>query len=424
MTGSPKRLAARVAFLMLALASISQAATYYVSPNGSSGNDGSQAAPWRQIRDALPHLAPGDVVLVADGSYLGFTMSDVVGTAGLPITIQATGINAIVTTTTDRSDNRDTIFISFCSYVVIDGLTAFNANRAAVRVDQSDHVTVRNGVFGNNTTWGIFTDFSDYLVIEGNECYGTVQQHGVYVSNSCVGPVVRGNVSHDNRACGLHFNGDLSQGGTGLITGALVEKNVIFNNGVGGGAGINMDGVRSSTIRNNLLFNNHATGIALFQIDGALGPSGNEVSFNTIDMAADARWAVLISRSDPKAGKNQLRNNILNNRNAAHGGLNFATQTDVKYTDSDYNIMDKVTPNDGGTVYTLVQWKKKNRQTETHSLSAKNGSLFVNPAAGDYHLLDSAPALGAGISLASVVDDLEGTPRPAQAPDIGAYERP
>lgn len=408
------------ALVFLTAAHASVAATYYVTPTGKSSNNGSAAAPWRQIRDALPRLVPGDTVLVADGSYEGFTMEEISGTAGQPITIQATGENVVINKTTDRSDNRDTIKITFCTYVVIDGLTAFNANRAAVRVDQSDHVTVRNGEFGNNTTWGIFTNNSNDLLIELNHCYGSVQEHGIYVSNTCVNPTVRMNVSHDNRGCGLHFNGDRSQGGIGIITGALVEKNIIFNNGAGGGAAINMDGVRSSTVRNNLIYNNHATGIALFKANAAQGPSGVDIYHNTIDMPSDGRWALGISRSDALAGKINVRNNILNHRNAARGGISYRSSTDVANTDSDYNILSKMTPNDGRTVYTLLQWKAKGH--ELHSLTAGIASLFVNATGGDYHLLSNSLALRVGQPV-GVVDDLEGKPRPSQGPiDIGCYQ--
>ena len=42
------------------------------------------------------------------------------------------------------------------------------------------------------------------------------------------------------------MNGDVSQGGDGIISGALVEENIIYDNGVGGGSGINCDGVQNS----------------------------------------------------------------------------------------------------------------------------------------------------------------------------------
>jgi len=243
----------------------------YVSPTGNDANSCSQTLPCREIRRALELVGAGDTILVANGTYKGFDVDDRHGTAGNPITIRAQGTSAVVQKTTDRPDNRDTIFITFSSYVVLDGLRSFEANRAAVRVDWSPHVTVRNGVFGNNARWGIFTDFSDDLLIEKNETYGSVAEHGIYVSNSGDRPILRGNRSHDNRGAGIQLNADLSSGGDGIITGALLEGNVLYNNGAGGGAAINLDGVQDTTVRNNLLYGNRATGIALFQIDGAEG---------------------------------------------------------------------------------------------------------------------------------------------------------
>ena len=266
---------------LLAAASHADAATYYVAPTGSDASSCSSTAPCRQIRRGLALAGPGDTVLVADGDYLGFDVRDRDGSAASPITIRAAGTNARVLKTTDRSDNRDTIFVTYSSYVVIDGLRAFSANRAAVRVDASQHITIRNGVFGANATWGIFTDFSDDLLIENNECYGSVSQHGIYISNSGDRPVVRGNRVHDNRDSGIQLNADVTMGGDGLITGALIEKNVIYNNGTGGGGAINLDGVQSSTVRNNLLYNNHATGIVNYVNFGAAGPKGMEIAGTT-----------------------------------------------------------------------------------------------------------------------------------------------
>src|SRR5581483_4545268 len=168
--------------LMLAFAAaipaIFAAQTFYVAPTGSDTNSGSQASPLRQIQAAIPKLHPGDLVLVADGTYLGFDVDGVDGSNGAPITIQSLGTNAVVIVTTNRLDNRDTIFINDSAYVSIDGLRSFNANRAALRIEGGDHVTLRNCWFGNNATWGILTGHSPDLLIENNECYGSVTQHG------------------------------------------------------------------------------------------------------------------------------------------------------------------------------------------------------------------------------------------------------
>jgi parallel beta-helix repeat protein len=393
-------------------------ATYYVAANGLDSNSGDQAHPFREIRKGLSAASAGDTVLVADGSYLGFDVSGRHGSEGSNITIKAQGANSVVTTTTDRSDNRDTIHISDSSYLVIEGLRSFNGNRAAMRISQSDFITARNCTFGNNALWAIFTDFSDDLLVEGCELYGSGSQHGIYFSNSGDRPTARNNTIHDNYGCGIHMNGDASMGGDGLITGGLIEGNVIYNNGVGGGGGINMDGVQNTVVQNNVLYNNHASGIVNFRGDGAAGPSGNVFYHNTVDMASNARWALQISET---AGPVKVRNNILYDRNPNRGGLALGDANDVANVDSDYNIMDRVTPDGWSTIYTLAQWQSMGH--EAHSLSAAPSALFVNDAAADYHLRDGSPAIDKGETLAAVAFDKAGKKRPVgNFSDIGAYE--
>src|SRR5262249_16003865 len=152
--------------------------------------------------------------------------------------------------------------------VVIDGFNVSNMNRAGIRsvgVDGDDlasHVTIRNVTASNNGYWGIFTGFVDDLLIENNKTSSSINEHGIYVSNSGDRPIIRNNESFNNRANGIHMNGDGTLGGDGIISNALVSGNKIYNNGVGGGSGINMDGVQDSRIENNLLYDNHSSGIS------------------------------------------------------------------------------------------------------------------------------------------------------------------
>src|SRR5207249_4700743 len=150
-------------------------------------------------------------------------------------------------------------------------LQSFHAASAAVAIRISSHCVVRNGIYGDNKRWGVFTSHADYVCVENNECYGSEKEHGIYISNSCTDPIVRRNRCHNNRQCGIHMNGDRTGGGDGLIKRAIVAENVLYDNGVGGGSGINMDGVQDSVIYNNLLYGNHANGIAAYQEDGAAG---------------------------------------------------------------------------------------------------------------------------------------------------------
>src|SRR5262249_52149473 len=150
--------------------------------------------------------------------------------------------------------------------------------------------------------------FAEGALIENNVTSRSLKEHGIYFANSADLPIIRGNTVWGNRVCGIHMNGDRTQGGTGIIKGALVENNVIYDNGQKGGAGINADGVQDSRFQNNLLYNNHSSGISLYRVDGG-GPSKNNVVVNnTILVAADGRWAINI-----KIGStgNTVYNNIL-----------------------------------------------------------------------------------------------------------------
>ena len=153
-----------------------------------------------------------------------------------------------------NSKTRDGIDLEpGCDDIVIQGFTVNNSSdsidRAGIRIAGSDHVSVIGNTVSNCGTWGIFTSHSNDLLIQDNTTSGSQKQHGIYVSNSADHARVRGNIVFANRGSGIHLNGDLSQGGNGLITNALIENNIIHDNGAGGGSGINCDGVQNSIIR-------------------------------------------------------------------------------------------------------------------------------------------------------------------------------
>src|SRR5205085_9015949 len=183
-------------------------------------------------------------------------------------------------------------FSARLSYIVIDGFEVAGAPRHGIDIRNADSITVQNCYAHDNgkTTLGdgIFTAFANAPLLLNNEVANN-SEHGIYHSNTGDSPTLRGNRSHHNRNAGFHLIGDLSQGGDGQISFALIEKNIIWENGVGGASGINCDGLSDSTIRNNLLYNNHASGISLYAIDGAQGSSRNQVYHNPIVMASNAR---------------------------------------------------------------------------------------------------------------------------------------
>jgi hypothetical protein len=391
--------------------------TFYVDPTGNDSAPGSDTQPWRTLQKAANAVRAGDLVIVRAGRYAGLYLTTS-GTAADPITFHGEP-GAIVDT--PNPTTQDGINLEGASYVIVEGFTVTGVPRAGIRSVVNHHVIIRGNTGDLNGRWGILTGFSDDILIEHNVMSRSQAEHGIYVSNSGDRPVIRKNVVFGNRANGIHMNGDVSQGGDGIISGALVEDNTIFDNGLGGGSGINCDGVQSSVFRNNLLYNNHASGISLYQIDAGEPARDNQVLNNTIVMASDARWAINIQNASTG---NVLRNNILFNQQSFRGSVAISADSLPGFVSDTNVVMDRFSIDGGDTRIGLTAWRAATGQDQS-SIIAVPTALFVDFAGNDYHLSATSPARDAGVTLATVPDDLEGAPRPqGPASDIGAYEFP
>jgi parallel beta-helix repeat protein len=394
--------------------------TRYVAP-APTGNDaaaGSSVAPWLTLQHAADSAKAGDTIVVRAGTFKGFMMDHQSGTAASPIVFKA---DAGVIVNDKNSTTPDGINLEGASYIVIDGFTVKNTlatiTRAGIRAVEDSGVVVRNNTMDSCGTWGILTGFSQGAVIENNIASRSVGQHGIYFSNSADRPVIRGNTVFNNNMCGIHMNGDLSMGGDGIITHALVENNIIYNNGKGGGSAINCDGVQHSRFQNNLLYNNHASGISLYQIDGAQPATFDTVVNNTIIEASDARWCLNIKNG---SSHTVLMNNILYNYHSSRGSMSLDSASMAGLA-SDYNIvMDRMSRDDDNTILTLAQWRTATGQ-DAHSKTATPQQLFVDSATANYRLSSASPARDAGTSADAPAKDILGTARPQNSVfDIGA----
>ena len=404
--------------ILLHITSYSQT-TYYVSV---SGNDTSNGLTLNTAFATLQHAAdivlPGDSVLVLPGNYTGFDLRTG-GNQNEQIVFKAMGNNVIINN--PNSVTNDGINIEEANWVTVDGFTVENQPRAGIRIAVSDFVTIKNNDCTSNGRWGIFTGFTDDIIIENNTCSFSGQEHGIYVSNSGDKPVVRNNTCFENNGCGIQLNADLSQGGDGIISNAVIEGNILYNNCYNGGSAINLDGVQESVIYNNLLYNNHSTGIALFKIDGAEGSKNNRVYNNTIIIPSDGRWAVLVV--DGSTG-DTLYNNILINHHSFRGSIAI-DQASVSGFYSDYNLLEnRLSYDDGNTIMGLQLWQVLGY--DPHSFLADNeDQLFISPASGDFHLKAGSQPVDIGTSDVSpvVTSDIDDIPRPlGNGYDIGAYE--
>ncbi len=413
-----KSSAAISALLFLVGCHWSQGSTFYVSNDGNNGWNGSQSSPWETLQYAADHVSNGDTVITLPGEYTGFYLERS-GEPALPIVFIAQP-GAVIDTR--NATTPDGINLEGADYTVIDGFTITNdgsITRAGIRSVVNTGVVLRNNHIDGMGTWGIFTGFSESILIEGNYCARSQEEHGIYHSNSADNAVIRKNTCEGNSGCGIHINADASMGGDGVISNILVEQNILFENGNDGGSAINCDGVQNSVIRNNLLYDNHAGGISLYRIDGGEPARNNLVINNTIDMAADGRWCINIQ--DESTG-NTVYNNILFTKHSYRGAISIS-ETSLEDFTSDYNVMlSRFTLDDGNSVLDIDAWRQQTAQ-DVHSYISTPEEIFNNPPTADYHLTAGCIAIDKGTPEFAPTRDLEGNVRPAgEGVDIGCYE--
>jgi len=393
------------------------AATKYVSNSGNNGNSGnSWAQAWLTLQYGADHIGAGDTLWVADGTYVGFDMRTT-GTAANPIVFIANGNNALINLPTGTTDG---INVEEADYIEINGFRVIDLPRNGIRLVNAHNCIVRNNYCESNFERGIFTGFTDDILIEYNECLSSIDEHGIYVSNSSDRSIIRYNICHHNNRGGIQINADSTQSGDGISTDPEIYGNILYENGVFGGAAINLDGVQGAFIYNNLLYENHASGIALFQQDGAEPSINATIVHNTIINASDGRWCLLIVNGSSGA---QVFNNIIINQHPFRGSIALDMDA-VPGFDSDYNIViNRLSRQGDGSSVPLSTWQSYGYDGNS-MLADALADLFIVPGS-DYHLLDDAQAVDSGSSAFAfgIDEDLEGVSRPQGSQhDIGAYE--
>ena len=417
------------------------ARTFYLSPEGDDSAACVSGAEFSTLSHAVSCLAAGDTLFVREGNFTGGVYVRVEATEEAPVLIQGESIEAVIS---GSGSNVDAIRVDGASHIIIDRLTVRDAARAGVSVLLSHHVRVTRCRFADNYKWGIFTGFADDVHFEDNECYGAKNEHGIYHSNSGDRFVIRGNLIHDNAACGIHMNGDPEMGGDGVLSFGIVEDNIIYGNGgISGGAGINMTHVQDVLVRNNLIYNNYAGGFTVYQDNDTFEQGSKRVVImgNTVFFRSfRGRSGVNIQTTSEKV---VVIGNIF-----VSGGSRGTLEVNSEHLStivSDYNILwgidSERTVERSNKRMSLEGWRSLTGN-DTHSRAAD--PFFVDPDSGDFTITDSSTAVDAGMPVDSVRtilevmggfewlltqldtlpnEDILGRSRPVgAAPDAGAYE--
>jgi len=121
---------------------------YYVSPNGSDENSGSQDKPWKSINYAVSEdspIAPGDTVLVQPGTYTELISLGKSGSDSQRITLKANGEVTLRDPDPNNGGFPEGVIQSpGQSNWVIDGFRIENTSWAGISLSDAKNITVQN----------------------------------------------------------------------------------------------------------------------------------------------------------------------------------------------------------------------------------------------------------------------------------------
>lgn len=383
------------AILLFALPTSAFATTYYVRADGNNNCNGlydaaglSGNCAWKTLQKAADNVSAGDTVLVGNGTYTGF-YTETGGASGSPITFKAQSSGANITSRNSRTADCINLesWDGVADYIIVDGFNVSGCARMGIRAIAGTGIIIQNNTVYNNGDCGIFSGGTPSIQVLYNTTYGngsTILQHNIYISNAGSDyPVIRGNhVYSSGGGSGIQLNGDWLEGGDGFIDHGIIEDNIIHDNAA---KGMSLISIRYGTIQNNVIYNQKsgAGGIHIVDQQGSHYSINNTVVNNTIHEPNIACVRVNSDNTD-----NVVFNNI------CVGSTGIVFEGSGNYQSNNYG-------------------------------SSSVGSLFVNAASRNYHLVSGSAAIGYGVtsyrSRNAPVSDKDGLSRNI-AYDAGAYE--
>lgn len=388
----------------------------FVSPGGSDGAEGGEAAPLKTLNKALDTAKEGDTITLRNGTYEGkvvirthrLTLQSYPGERAV-VKSPGEGTNVMINWR-DEVVLRNIDFEGGAGYgvdfnksrrSVMEGCRVYDVDGEIVKVSPgSNNVTIRSCEIFNNrkaAAEGIDAVSVDHLTVQ--DCYiHDIGKTGAYSKGGSRWCLYERNLI---MRCGLNDGTK----GMGLLLG---QAGGTANNPFNGQERVWQNAY--SVARNNIIVDIEGAGF------GAWGALEAKFYNNTlVNVAKSDRAGVIILGGSKDV---TIVNNIVQVGSNRHllwiygdGLMGNLVMDNNCYRGGSGMFWDERA---GGGTFRFEQWREK------YGVDA--GSIMADPGLdADYHLTAESPCLGKGMKIAEVKDDYEGAPRP-DSYSIGADE--
>lgn len=443
----------RILLILLLLVTPCYATDYYVKNGGDDSKNGlSDANAWATLDKVSNTASDGDTVYLKRGSTFtelfytpkSFTI-DAYGTGDLPI---IDGENARDNCISASSDVELTISniklinslnnaLNISNTVLkADEIEIENAGNNCISAPSGSDGYIKNSSLSKCTNNGIYTDGASSYSFDNIKIFVVTDNDGITlhdgtgsantIKNCEIEDIGENNIDVQSGYTGTTIRNNILSNSTEFSmiveNDAVIERNYINDSQQSGI--LLADGASDSIIRNNIIYDcGKTSGSSCLQTG-----TGSAVTIDNIKIINNTCYAttdtvkesIVLAEGTTDV---EIKNNIFYIETGIEQAFLKLEHSDIETTlDSDYNLYfgDK---SDaflvaGDSNRTFAQWQSDFSQ-DANSLDGQDPTFRT----GSFYIETGSPAIDAGVTSTTVVDDLRGLSRKqGDAFDIGAYE--